>query len=113
MATDYQRGYTKGYNTGARKLVEARERHLRELDDAIARAERAERAQGLGQCMDCRLWTRKESCKWGECSANGNGVSTKNANIWIEAPNQPLYTSEAFGCVLWRPLERPSSTGDK
>lgn len=107
MTTDYQRGYTKGYNTGsntgARKLVESRERHLRELDDAIARAEQAERAQGLGQCQNCRLWRRNESCKWGFCAAEGHGVWTNRANVWIRS-DQPITTSESFGCVLWRPL---------
>lgn len=99
MTDDYKRGYGKGYQTGKRSADVAIAAARVEADESVARAERAEAAQGLGKCSDCKHWTREPGCMWGTCVVPQSRYHNREP-LWF-ANNPTIATSCAFGCVLW------------
>src|SRR4051812_25803010 len=59
--------YARGYGAGIRKLEAVRQQWRKAFDRLRERTERAEKAAGHGQCMECVFWTRNDTCKWGFC----------------------------------------------
>lgn len=100
----YLQGYAKGQQLGARKAEETRKKCQEQVDEAIARAERAERAAGLGPCHKCANWTRYENrARWGHClpppsqHANGNPLWFGN-----DSGKGSVVTTDNFGCVMFK-----------
>lgn len=108
--TEYSRGYNKGRSTGERKANEALTREKTRADQAVQRAERAEKQQGLGHCEDCAYWRRgghtpnPKLCAWGLCEAPraaGNPWGT-----WARPDDHgrntaAIQTTPRFGCVVF------------
>lgn len=107
MSDDYERGYSKGYNTGKtsadKRLVEMHDQGKRLAE----RVERAEKQQGVGHCEDCSHWTRAcPTCAWGYCDAARIKHAGTPWGTWIraEGPNHEdgrVMTTPRFGCVLF------------
>ena len=104
MADEYKRGYSNGYNAGCRRSDKELMRVRLESRQVAERAERAEKAQGLGHCEDCLHWARGgDNCAWGYCS-----VPRKPGTPWGTwitdagtVPGRIGQTAPRFGCVLF------------
>jgi hypothetical protein len=112
MTADYQRGYAKGYATGCKRSDAANARERERADQAVQRAERAEKQQGLGHCEDCAYWIRGdrprrgwEGCAWGICEAPRAAGTPWGTWACIDASvREPLkiQTTPRFGCVMFK-----------
>lgn len=96
---NYQRGYSKGYNTGVRQIADVRQEYQDAVDAFRERAERAEAGLGLGLCQDCKHWQRGNdgAAKWGLCGLTDKMVTWPWP--WRGDPDQQIHTQERFGCV--------------
>lgn len=106
MATEYQRGYAKGYNTGSaprRTLEKGVSEANRIVMEALAeRAERAERGAGIGKCDQCTHWQRHHgTAHWGLCSLTEKTIWTIGWP-WRGDPEQKIRTQENFGCIRFQ-----------
>lgn len=120
MATDYRRGYNKGRYTGERKADARLAEEVQRAAQAVKRAERAEKQQGLGHCEDCAFWRRGdkpargwELCAWGICDAPraagtpwGTWASADSAHREVK-----IQTTPRFGCVVFM-VANPVEPGD-
>jgi len=119
--SDYSRGYNKGYSTGSKRSDEALARERERADQAVQRAERAEKERGLGHCEDCKYWRRgdaprhgRESSAWGICDAPraaGTPWGTWACSDSAHRDQSRIETTPRFGCVVFMmanvPLEPP------
>lgn len=99
--------YQRGRNAALAKLFGLREAYNKAFATIRERAERAEAAQGLGKCADCKFFDA-HTTHWGFCNmekamANHPGWPTPWAQIqrpdWKSEPK--LSVSNLFGCVLF------------
>lgn len=105
-SADYKQGYGKGYYAGRSDQGEIERRHLAELKDVAARAERAESASGVGHCERCRHWDKRPDTTWGYCSASRQPGTPwgcwGQGNFINERYDQGrISTTPRFGCVLF------------
>ncbi len=110
MNKDYQRGYSKGYNTGKRSADALLADERARAEQAVQRSERAEKEQGLGHCEDCKYWRRGDrpangwsSCTWGICDAPRAAGTPWGAWACLdtEIRDAKIQTTPRFGCVIF------------
>ena len=119
MTTETRRAYSQGYQAGVKSQdpakrkaqIEARCTRLLDLCKTYRlRAERAEAGMGLGQCQQCRAWSRAKSyglsgpsdCYWGYCGYS-EGSIIESDQPWRGEPHQRIATKENFGCIRFEP----------
>jgi hypothetical protein len=112
MSTDYTRGYNKGRSTGERKADAALAAAEQRAQQAVERAERAEKQQGLGHCEDCAYWRQGdkprhgwECCHWGICDAPRAAGTPFGAWWCVDSAvrdNVAIQTTPRFGCVVFK-----------
>ena len=115
--SDYSRGYNKGRYTGEKKADEALARERARADQAVQRAERAEKQQGLGHCEDCTYWRRggrlpnPQVCAWGICEAPR--AAGTPGGTWAGAGSAErdvaIQTTPRFACVVFMPRSTPAA----
>jgi hypothetical protein len=111
QSDDYKRGYSKGYTAGCRRSDPEIAKALEMADHAAKRAERAEKAQGVGHCEDCAYWHQGdkprhgwESCAWGICRAPraaGTPWGTWSSVDTYRRERMDIQTTPRFGCVVF------------
>jgi hypothetical protein len=116
MTRELRNAYSRGYAAGCRRSDPQLEKARALAADAAARAERAEKASGIGHCEECAFWVRggndayeyKAQCAWGACNV-GKAPGTP-WGTWAHPPDgndTSIVTSPRFGCVLFKPAEMP------
>lgn len=117
QSSDYKRGYSKGYSTGSLRGDKRAVAEHENSKQVAERAERAEKAQGLGHCEDCANWQRAcDNCAWGYCNAK-TGAGTP-WGTWIRAEDSNgadgrVTTAMRFGCVLFKQREPQNDEGQR
>lgn len=91
------------------RLWELRQQYNNAFQAIKARAERAEKKRGFGQCRACKFWTRGGgNRKWGYCDMK-RALETypDHPRPWAYLECKPfkiverMVTSEIFGCVIF------------
>ena len=91
--------YGRGYNAGRNSIWGDCARMQRLVDEAVARAKRAESGQGLLRCDECARWDRATECMWGYCNLP-KPQQADGEPLWAQAEDGRFITSQSFGCKL-------------
>lgn len=107
QTSEYKLGYANGYNARNRDQWKVEQRHQAEVLAVAQRAERAEKAAGVGHCEDCQHWRRPHpTYAWGICTATK--APGTPWGCWAQAEEVDtrrtvqISTSPRFGCVLFQ-----------
>lgn len=119
VTSDYSRGYQKGRRTGQRTADAELALERARAEQAVQRAERAEKQQGLGHCEDCTYWRRggygpnQRACAWGLCEAPRAAGTPWGTYAYpaTRESNAAIQTTPRFGCVVF--MARNTSHGSE
>src|ERR1700741_3789944 len=112
MSTPEKQAYSRGYQAGVRIRDATRMEWDRQMQAVAARAERAEKAAGIGHCQDCSHWNQPPDCSWGYCNVPARNPGPP-FGCWGQRDKSPIRisTSPMFGCVLF--LARAPEAGQQ